>query len=100
MPWAPSSPDSRNGASPPGPASGARSWRPLTSSTSAKAFSAPTVTSATGCSTVVGASPRWVWRHPSGVFWNSSALVVVEPQSVTSTVRSVLGSVFMRMGLL
>ena len=56
--------------------------RPDTSWISVKAFSTPTVTLAKGSSTVVGASPRQVWRYTPSTFSIMIALVVVEPQSV------------------
>ena len=40
------------------------------------------VTSAAGSSTVVGASPRYVWRYSPSTFSIRIALVVVLPQSV------------------
>src|SRR3972149_4545400 len=57
-------------------------FRPESSSTSANAFSTPRVTSSNGASTVVGDSPRKVWRYTPSFFSIRMALVVVLPQSV------------------
>src|SRR5262249_39606434 len=62
------------------------SRRPHSSSTSRTELSTPWVTSSTGASTVVGASPRTARRYSSPRFSMRIALVVVEPQSVARTV--------------
>src|SRR5579863_2731052 len=57
-------------------------------------FTTPTVTSANGSSTVVGASPRCVWRYTPSTFWMRMAFVVVLPQSVARITRMSWGSIF------
>src|SRR5215467_6730203 len=61
-----------------------RILRPESSSISAIAFKTPRVTSSNGASTVVGASPRKVWRYSSPTFSMRMAFVVVLPQSVAT----------------
>src|SRR5437588_11268037 len=65
-----------------------RILRPESSSISLMAFRTPRVTSSNGASTVVGASPRKVWRYSFPTFSMRMALVVVLPQSVAPIVRS------------
>src|SRR3990172_462244 len=70
-----------------------RNFRPDRSSISLIELSTPLVTSSNGASTVVGASPRKVWRYSPPTISIRIALVVVEPQSVARiTLR--LGSFF------
>ena len=64
--------------------SSAISRRPESSWSSVMEFTTPTVTSAKGSSTVVGASPRKVWRYTPSTSSIMMALVVVEPQSVAT----------------
>src|SRR5258706_13842900 len=67
---------------------------PRSSSSSRTALTTPRVTSSTGASTVVGASPRQVRRYsPAAFFSIRIALVVVEPQSVAITERTASGSI-------
>src|SRR5689334_10940700 len=75
-----------------------RNCLPRSSWISRTALSTPRVTSSTGASTVVGASPRQVSRYsPLSFFSIRIALVVVDPQSVAMTDLIDAGSIdFMR----
>src|SRR5215510_10044207 len=71
-----------------------RNWRPRSSWISRTALSTPRVTSSTGASTVVGASPRVRNRYsPASFFSIRIAFVVVDPQSVAITERTLDGSI-------
>jgi hypothetical protein len=75
-------------------ASSRRKRRPRSSWISRTALTTPRVTSSTGASTVVGASPRQVRRYsPASLRSMRMALVVVEPQSVAITERIDAGSI-------
>jgi len=71
-----------------------RKRRPRSSWISRTALTTPRVTSSTGASTVVGASPRAASRYsPFAFFSIRIALVVVDPQSVATTLRTESGSI-------